>query len=285
MRVLITGATGFAGIHVAQRFIDDGHEVVAIARDGEKAKSMPWYDRVEFVQADVYQDLEQILSTQKVPDIVTHLAWPGLPNYTQSFHLTENLPAELRFLRDIVDWGVTHIQVAGTCLEYGLQSGPLRESDSTFPTTPYGLAKDTVRKALKMLGDEREIVTQWVRLFYVHGKGQSKRSLLVQLQNAIDSNEKTFNMSEGSQLRDYLPMEEVAKCFVSLAKHTEVKGTVNCCSGKPVSVIDIVRDAIAKQKSSIALNRGYYSIPNYEPMAFWGVPETLQRLRELDQDG
>jgi hypothetical protein len=54
---------------------------------------------------------------------------------------------------------------------------------------------------------------------------------------------------------------------------------INCCSGRPISVFDLVRQRCETRGSSIQLNRGHYPYPDYEPMAFWGVPAKLDSLR------
>ena len=66
--------------------------------------------------------------------------------------------------------------------------------------------------------------------------GQNSNSLLSQLERCIDNAEPVFHMSGGEQLRDYLPVQEVARRFVFWVEHPECQGIINCCSGKPTSV-------------------------------------------------
>ena len=279
MKVLVTGATGFVGRHVVNELLARGHAVIAVARDISKAKSLSWFDRVEFIQCDIHENFKPLLTTGNLPEAIVHLAWPGLPNYKDFFHIGKNLPADLAFLETAVKAGVKHLVVAGTCLECGMQYGPLTEEMETRPTTPYGFAKDSLRKALQLLQKEQPFALQWLRLFYMYGEGQNSKSLLAQLDKAIEQGEATFNMSRGDQLRDYLPIQEVAANFVLALEHPEVDGVINCSSGKPVSVLDLVQQRCTERASSIKLNRGYYPYPDYEPMAFWGMPEKLNTLK------
>jgi dTDP-6-deoxy-L-talose 4-dehydrogenase (NAD+) len=83
-------------------------------------------------------------------------------------------------------------------------------------------------------------------------------------------------MSTGDQLRDFLPIEKVAENFVDVLSHPEIEGVINCCSGIPISVLDLVQQHCQRRGSAISLNRGYYPYPDYEPMAFWGVPNKLR---------
>lgn len=270
MKVLVTGATGFVGHHVVQALVTGGHEVTAVARDESKARAMPWHGRARFVACDAFAQPERALAGEA--DVLVHLAWPGLPNYRDMFHVSRNLPADLQLLTRAVDGGIARLVVAGTCLEYGMQCGALAATQETRPTTPYGLAKDTLRKSLQMLQASKPFTLQWVRLFYMHGEGQNPGSLLAQLDRAIDEGQAVFDMSRGDQLRDYLPVEQVAQIFRRVVESPQVTGVINCCSGTPISVRELVEQRCAARGSAIRLNRGRYPYPDYEPLAFWGVP-------------
>ena len=281
MRVMVTGATGFVGRHVVNDLLDRGHDVVAIARDIRRANEMPWINRVEFIQCDLHQEFRHLFQANNLPDAIIHLAWPGLPNYRDFFHIGKNLPADLAFLEAAVKSGVSHLIVAGTCLEYGMQYGPLSEEMETNPTTPYGFAKDTLRKSLQILQKASPFTLQWMRLFYMYGEGQNRNSLLSQFGQAIDDRKPKFNMSMGDQLRDYLPIQDVAEFFSIALENPQCQGVINCCSGKPISVLDLIKQQRQSRSSNIELNRGFYPYPAYEPMAFWGVPAKLTSLRTV----
>lgn len=278
MKVMVTGATGFVGRHFVGELLARGYSVLAVARDIKRAQAAPWFDRVEFIQCDIHQDFSPLLKSDALPNAIVHLAWPGLPNYRDFFHIGKNLPADLAFLEAAVKAGVRHLVVTGTCLEYGMQYGPLTEEMETRPTTPYGFAKDTLRKALQLLQKEQPFVLQWMRFFYMYGEGQNSNSLLAQLDRAIDEGHAVFNMSQGDQLRDYLPIQSVAQNLALALENPQIEGVINCCGGKPISVLDLVQQRCRERASSINLNRGYYPYPDYEPMAFWGVPEKLNAL-------
>lgn len=279
MKVLVTGATGFVGTHVVKSLLAHGHSVVAVGRDATKGQSKPWADAVTLLPCDLHEDFRPVLDPQLEVEALIHLAWPGLPNYRGFFHLEANLAADLKFLSAAVDAGIPHLTVAGTCLEYGMQNGPLREDQVTAPTTPYGLAKDTLRKSLEMLQLSKPFTLQWVRLFYMYGEGQNPGSLLAQLDRAIDEGHPEFNMSAGEQLRDFMPVTEIGEIFATLMSNPQCNGIINCCSGVPISVRQLVENHCEKRLSNIRLNRGFYPYPTWEPMAFWGVPSKLSALK------
>ena len=278
MRIMVTGATGFIGRHVVSALIKRGHSVVAVARGNISINKIPWIASVEFIKCDIQQDFEKLLLPEILPEILIHLAWPGLPNYKDFFHISKNLPSDLKFLEAAVSFGVKHLIVAGTCLEYGVAGGALTEDMDTHPDTPYGFAKDALRKSLQILQNSTPFTLQWMRLFYMYGEGQNSNSLLSQLDRAIDENNPVFNMSQGDQLRDYMPVEHVAEQFCNVLENAQCKGVINCCSGKGLPIFDLVKNRSKDRGSSIAFNRGYYPYPEYEHISFWGVSSKLKYL-------
>ena len=278
MRVMITGATGYVGQHIVPRLLEQNHEVIAVARSETKANSFSWYKDVTFISSDLHANPNIFASLDGPIDVLIHLAWPDLPNYQQSFHLTKNLPSYIRFFEEVINFGIPQLIIAGTCLEYGMQSGGIPENSETNPTTPYGLAKDTLRKWLQIQQIQKSFILQWMRLFYSYGTGQSEKSLLSQLDNAISRGEDTFNMSGGEQLRDYLSIEDVADNFLKALNNPAVSGLINCCSGTPIKINDLVSKFLEKKGCNIKLNKGYYQYPDYEPMKFWGLLGKLKMM-------
>jgi len=274
MRILVTGATGFIGNYVVEELLKRGHEVIATSRGSENAKKFSWYAKVTYVEADLLllnsSAFQDFLSLFHHPEKVIHLAWPGLPNYKELFHFEKNLPSDYLFLKNLVENGVKDITVTGTCFEYGMRDGCLSEEMISDPQNSYGLAKDTLRKFLQQLQLHTAFDLKWARLFYMYGKGQNPGSLFSQLDTALENNESVFNMSGGEQERDYLPVEDVALYLVEIALQNITTGIVNCCSGIPITVKQMVTQYLVKEDRAINLNFGVYPYSQYEPMSFWG---------------
>ncbi len=279
--MLVTGATGFVGQHVAERLLaTDGVRVVATARTEPPAQQAPWLARVQFVPYDLAADLtgNDLFTYFGKPDLLIHLAWQGLPDYKSVAHLDTYWLQHYRFITNLLEHGLTDLTVTGTCLEYGLQSGCLSENLATQPTTAYGLAKDTLRKAMELVITNRNVSFKWLRLFYMYGQGQNPRSLVAQFEAAAKRGDTSFNMSKGEQLRDYLSVTDVADNIVRAALQQRVTGTINCCSGQPVSVRAFVEQFMQQQQYELKLNLGYHPYPDYEPLAFWGDPTKLKLI-------
>ena len=267
MRVALSGAGGFIGGHVLAELVRRQQTVVAIVRN---AGRMPREPGVSIVTLDLAAPPSHCFELLGRPDVMIHLAWEGLPNYGAARHVEIELPRQLAFLRSLIADGLPALVVTGTCLEYGMQSGPLSETLPAMPVINYAIAKDRMRRELESLRAARHFALTWARLFYTYGPGQAQGSLWPQLAAAVAGGARRFDMSGGEQLRDYLPVQEVARLLVALALRRCDAGVVNVCAGKPVRVRDLVETWLAAQHLQIELNLGHYPYPDHEPMAFWG---------------
>lgn len=279
-KILVTGATGFLGNHIIKQLTDAHYPVIATDMDLNKAKFFKWYPKIKFIEYDINKATQDDLYCFfDKPDILIHLAWQGLPNYNELFHIEQNLYSNYLFLKNIIINGLPRLTTAGTCFEYGKQEGCLAENTVTMPNTPYSLAKDTLRRLIEcLLQKYPNCILSWVRLFYVYGPGQSKSSILSLLQEALDKNESHFNMSGGEQLRDYLHIKNMAEYIVKISIQNKVSGIINCCSGKPISIKSLVRDYLKEKGREVKLNFGFYPYPEHEPMAFWGDNTKLRSI-------
>jgi len=280
-KVLVTGATGFIGNFVVETLLQQGYYVIATSSNETKAAAANWYHKVKYISFNLneFDNSVDYFTYFDQPDMLIHLAWEGLPNYKADFHLTKNLPLQKDFLQNFIVHGLRDITVTGTCFEYGMKEGCLDEEMECEPTNAYAIAKNALRLSLEQLTAAYHCSFKWIRLFYMYGKGQSPKSLISQLDQAIENGDAVFNMSGGEQVRDFLPVEEVADDIVAIAAQKEVTGIINCCSGKPVTVKEFVLEYLAAQHKSIQLNLGYYPYADYEAMRFWGDTKKLKTIK------
>ncbi|WP_457330903.1 NAD-dependent epimerase/dehydratase family protein [Rhizobacter sp. P5_C2] len=277
MKIALTGATGFVGRHTVQALARCSDvEVVATARSAERPAHLP--SHVRYVALDLATTGLNAFELLGRPDTLVHLAWSGLPNYRSLHHFESELPRQYSFLRTMLDAGLGSLLVTGTCYEYGMSSGELAESVVAPPANPYAHAKGVLHQQLEFLRASQPFALTWARLFYMHGEGQFATSLVPQLAAAVARGDVSFPMSRGEQLRDYLPVETVASCLAELAVRCPGAGTINVCSGQPISVRAFVEQLLERNGWRIALDLGKYPVPDYEPLAFWGCSRRLHEL-------
>ena len=280
MKVLVTGATGFIGTHVIAALQERQVDIVASSSGERTAAAKDWFGKISFRPLDLaaLDEATDYFRYFGMPDRVIHLAWEGLPNYKSDFHEKVNLPRHFSFLSNLIRNGLKDLTVTGTCFEYGMQEGCLSEAMTVSPGNYYGRAKNELRIKLEALKSSHAFRLKWVRLFYMYGPGQHPNSLLSQLERALLRGDQSFDMSGGEQVRDYLPVQQVAHNIVEISLQDKTEGIINNCSGIPVTVKQLVEDYLHRQHKKIKLNFGVYPYPDYEPMRFWGDASKLKKI-------
>lgn len=276
MKIAITGAGGFIGRHVLTKLLEQEAEIIAITRGGSLPADLS--RDVRIIEMDISRPEPNCFKKIGSPDNLIHLAWGGLPNYKSLHHFEVELMRQYQFLKNMIESGLSSLLVTGTCFEYGMQSGALSEKMIANPNNPYGYAKNALRQQLEFLKLVTSFNLTWTRLFYMYGQGQSSTSLFTKLKDAVERGDKIFNMSGGEQLRDYLPVEEVALNIVRLAMLQKDLGVINICSGKPISIRKLVEKWLYENGWKIELNLGHYPYPDYEPMEFWGDSSRINSI-------
>src|SRR5690242_6516407 len=98
MTLVVTGASGFIGAHVRRELDRRGVAATFIQRGRRDDGSAN--DAVPLDLSALPSDLPRALGN---PDTLIHLAWGGLPNYTSNWHIDDELPRQLEFLRRLFD--------------------------------------------------------------------------------------------------------------------------------------------------------------------------------------
>ena len=276
MKIAITGATGFIGQHVRNVLAKTDNDVVLVVRHVERVGDKS--AREEIVAADLSQARTDWFELFGRPDVVLHLAWGGLPNYMDCYHVDVELPTQLRFLTALIKSGLKKLVVTGTCYEYGISSGALSEDQETNPNTPYGIAKDRLRKELFELRSTQHFDLTWARIFYPYGEGQSESSIYSQLTRAISDNEKEFAIGSGTQMLDFIQVTTVAKALLAFVTESKGIGLINVGSGDPQSVIEFVERLISRFESNIVPKVGVINDREYESISFWSDNNLLDSL-------
>ena len=236
-KVLLTGATGFIGSHCVKPLLDLGYEVHAVCRTPIESQ----FKNLYYHPADLLDQAQQEkLLSQVKPSHLLHTAWLVEPGVALSS--PENalwVERSLGLLRQFKRCGGTNVVVTGTCYEYDTNYGYLVEDQTPLnPSTYYGVGKNALRMIGQIDAVGSEIVFAWARLFYLYGPRENPRRLVPYVINSLLNNE-VAECSHGSQVRDYIYVQDAADGLVTLLDRN-VSGAYNICSGQAVSLKDII---------------------------------------------
>lgn len=269
--ILVTGASGYIGRHVVTRLLDSGAKVVAVDMVN---RNLP--KNAEFVCGDILGDLN-FVSTLPRCGTVLHLAWQDGFVHNAPSHLA-NLHRHFNFVKAMVERGADHVAVMGTMHEVGYWEGAIDETTPCNPLSMYGVAKNALRQALAIEFQNKSVVFQWLRGFYIYGDDHFNHSIFTKLLQAAESGQASFPFTSGKNKYDFLHVDELAERIVATILQSDIDGIVNCCSGKPVSLAEAVEKFIEHNKLKIRLDYGAFPDRPYDSPGIWGDASKIDKI-------
>ncbi|WP_122072982.1 NAD(P)-dependent oxidoreductase [Pseudophaeobacter sp. EL27] len=234
-RILLTGATGFVGLPVAQKLVATGHDLTCIIRPGSEEKLEGLKVRTILCDDVFAQPSDWWNDTLTGVDTVVHLAWYAEPGkYLTSERNLDCLVGTLSMAKGAVAAKLRRFVGVGTCFEYDLSVGELSVDTALAPDTPYAASKVAAFTMLKSWFATTEIEFLWARLFYLYGAREDDRRLVPYLHNQL-RNGKVAELSHGKAVRDYSDVDAAADLLVKDVTGNRV-GPTNICSGRGVTI-------------------------------------------------
>ena len=265
MKILITGASGFLGRHVLEGLNQSRHKISALARRSVNI------DNILLLKGDL-DNLNTIKPKiiEFQPDVVIHLAWQGIPDYSQKTSRL-NLNLSIDFLDFILDHTECNkIITAGSCWEYGKEQGACKESDTIVPKNYFTWAKHALNQYLSIKCAEKGAILNWFRIFYVYGPGQREESLIPTLIKSI-SRSKAPTIKTPMNKNDFVYVGVVAKAFAVAVDINLPSGNYNLASGESTSVYDVCRIVETQILGTSTISESILNnSAQIESVNFWG---------------
>jgi dTDP-6-deoxy-L-talose 4-dehydrogenase (NAD+) len=200
MNILVTGSTGFIGKNFVDYLLKKNHNLCLVSKN-KKLNFIKKNTNVIKLQCDINfnkKNLKKIINFK--PNILVHLAWSGIPNYSKE-NSKKNLLRQKKFFKKIFSIpSIKKIIITGSCTEY---------KNKEYLTSKYFVdSKIKIKNFVKQECLKNRIGFVWARLFYVYGRYQHKRSLIPKIINSLKKNKK-FEILNPLIKNDYINVADV----------------------------------------------------------------------------
>ena len=245
-KVLITGVAGFAGSHVASRFLQEGYRVIGVDDlSGGNIESIP--DGVDFIQGDLSLMTTIALIPRDCRKIL-HLA--GQSSGEISFDdpvsdLEKNTVSTLNLIRYGIENRIERIVYASSMSVYGeVEDAPINENHQCHPLSCYGVGKYASESYLRVHCDKLPSVS--LRMFNVYGPGQDMSNLRqgmvsIYLAQAL-TNGKIEVRGGTDRFRDFVFIDDVVEAWLRAATYDSALGqTFNVGTGIRTTVEELLK--------------------------------------------
>lgn len=235
-RVLITGAAGFTGLHLADHFLENGWEVFGLTSSKENGLS---FQSLAVDIGDTEKIAEWIASV--APQYIVHLAaLSHVVGDPLSFFRVNVLGTE-SLLEAIGRSGILpeKILVASSANVYGnARSIPIPETATLSPVNHYALSKVAAEYICQKWFDRLPIIV--TRPFNYTGKGQSESFVFSKIVAAFRRKERNIRLGNLNVARDLSDISFVCEAYKRLLLSDARSQVFNICSGKSVSIGEVI---------------------------------------------
>ena len=273
MKVLITGAAGFIGMHTVQKFAFLGYEIIALdninsyyetdlkyarlAALGIEKNALAYnklikghHDNISFIQLDIQDagNLNVLFSTQNF-DIVIHLAAQAGVRYSITNprdYIDSNIIGFYTILEACRNFKIKHLIFASSSSVYGnTDNVPFTENQNTdFPVSFYAATKKSNEVMAHAYASLYQLKITGLRFFTVYGPwGRPDMAPVLFAKAGVEQQPiKVFN--NGEQSRDFTYIDDIIQGIVLVAEDQTILKNfqiVNIGKGSPVSLMDFIK--------------------------------------------
>ncbi|MBI5469139.1 MAG: GDP-mannose 4,6-dehydratase [Deltaproteobacteria bacterium] len=289
-RVLITGISGFAGSHLAERLVNKA-EVWGTCLDNnlENISGVPG---LKLVQCDLLDPamIEAALE-QARPDTIFHLAGQSVPSLSfgaPAETLRTNIFSTLNlFEAALIRAPEAVILNIGSGDEYGEVSPeelPVKEGTELRPMNPYAVSKVTQDLLAFQYNRSRNLKVVRCRPFNHYGPRQAASLVasafakqVAEIEAGIKT-EKVLKVGSLDASKDFLYVKDVAAAYELLARKGEPGEVYNICSGSPVKIQTILDTLLSLTNERIEVATDPARLRSKEAPVLYGDAGKLKGL-------
>ena len=244
--ILVTGGAGFVGSHLVKLLVNKGHIVTVIdnLHTGKKENLQEVIEKIEFHNIDIrdFSKLESILANV---DGIFHEA--ALTIVQESFqkekeYFDVNVKGTENIFKIAKKFKKKVGQASSSSIYGDTKEIPIKENFERKPINPYGqtkledefLAEKYVKEGVSIIG---------LRYFNIFGKGQtgSYAGVITQFIRKLKENKSPIIFGDGSQIRDFIHVSDIAKANLSAMLSETNSGFFNLGTGIPTKIKDLAK--------------------------------------------
>jgi UDP-glucuronate 4-epimerase len=227
--ILVTGAAGFIGFHVAQRLLEGGHHVVGVdsftpyydvaLKEARFSRLIPRNafipERLDLADQEGTKDLFH----RHRPERVIHLAaQPGVRFVDPQPYATSNVVAFINMLEACRHGGVEHLVYASSSSVYGANRKlPFSEHDAAdHPVSLYAATKKANEMMAHSYAQLFGLASTGLRFFTVYGPWGRPDMAVYAFTRAIAEGRPIDVVHEGKVWRDFTYVDDIVEGIVRL---------------------------------------------------------------------
>ena len=281
--VLITGAGGFIGSWVCQKFLERGFKVRALCRY-TSSKSLGWLENyknkndIHFFFGDI---VDKDIARKAIPEngyVINMAALIGIPYSYEApeSYVNTNIYGSLNYLSECLNKNIKGFIQTSTSETYGTaQYVPIDELHPAVGQSPYAATKIAADQLALSFHKSFSLPVAVLRPFNTYGPRQSRRAFIPTVINQIlDKSKNELLLGNLNSYRDFNYVEDTANAFVAMVESFEncIGDAFNACSNFEISMCEIVKilQEISRTNKEIKIDSKRLRPDNSEVDRLWG---------------
>lgn len=211
-KVLVTGSTGYVGMHLVPKLKSKGYEILEITRELSKSSNL-FKDSTEKIQV-LDSDLKLKIAEFR-PDAVVHLA-SFLTSSDKWDDVEKLIETNIIFLTKILD-AVSKVNLklfinTGTFAEY------FHGNDEQVPAYFYAATKTASRSLVDYYSNAYKFKQTTIVPYTVYGGSNSQKKIIdIIFESSLS--DKALDLSPGEQVLDFIYIDDVVDFYTTVIKN------------------------------------------------------------------
>ncbi len=246
MKFAVTGGAGFVGSNIVKLLIKENHNVIVIdnMHTGKKENLEGILDKIEFHKLDI-RNISELENKIKDVDGIFHEA--ALTIVQESFLMKEeyydvNVKGTENIFEIAKKYGIKVVFASSSSVYGDTERIPIIEDSERNPINPYGQTKLEDEFSAEKYS-EKGVSIIGLRYFNIFGKGQtgSYAGVITKFLNQLNGKKPPIIFGDGSQIRDFIFVEDIAQANLSAMLSKINFGFFNIGTGKTASILQLAK--------------------------------------------